>query len=47
MLEWERRHPDDGYVVGTLLRLQGRRPTRERLVAVGAARVPLVPILAQ
>ncbi|MEU2119564.1 hypothetical protein ABZ567_28885 [Streptomyces sp. NPDC016459] len=47
MLEWERRHPRDGYVIGALLRLRGRRPTRERLLAWAAARVPLVPALAE
>jgi diacylglycerol O-acyltransferase len=47
MLEWERRHPHDGYVVGALLRLRGRRPTRERLVDWMAARAPLVPVLAE
>ncbi|MGW0336885.1 hypothetical protein ACWD0J_34470 [Streptomyces sp. NPDC003011] len=47
MLEWERRCPQDGHVVGMLLRLRGHRPTRERLAAWAEARSTLVPALAE
>jgi hypothetical protein len=47
ILASERRHPQDQHVVGTVLRLRGRRPTREHLAAWVAARAPLVPALAE
>ncbi|MFI5617888.1 hypothetical protein [Streptomyces sp. NPDC051567] len=47
MLEWARRRPADGFVIGLALRLRGPRPTPERLAALVTARLPLVPALAE
>ena len=47
MLEWARRRPDDGFVIGVALRLRGPRPTAQRLAALIAARLPRLPVLTE
>ncbi|GAB2701255.1 wax ester/triacylglycerol synthase domain-containing protein [Kitasatospora kifunensis] len=47
MLEWARLRPDDGFVVGAVLRLRGPGPAPERLAAVVRARLAQVPVLAE
>ncbi|MFF4428366.1 wax ester/triacylglycerol synthase domain-containing protein [Streptomyces sp. NPDC001513] len=47
MLEWARQRPNDGFVIGVALRVQGPRPTPERLAALVTARMAQVPVLAE
>jgi diacylglycerol O-acyltransferase len=47
MLEWSRRHPEDGLVFGITLRLRGPKPTAEQVAAHVTARLLLLPALAE
>ncbi|WP_171163726.1 wax ester/triacylglycerol synthase domain-containing protein [Streptomyces sp. I05A-00742] len=47
MLEWSRRYPDDGFVVGLTLRLRGPKPTAAQIVTLVNARLPQLPALAE
>ncbi|MEV7524362.1 wax ester/triacylglycerol synthase domain-containing protein [Streptomyces sp. NPDC091371] len=47
MLEWSRRRPDDGLVLGVILRLRGPKPTAEQVAALVTARLPHLPVLAE
>ncbi|MEV6048353.1 wax ester/triacylglycerol synthase domain-containing protein [Streptomyces xanthochromogenes] len=47
MLEWARRRPDDGFVIGVALRLRGAKPTPERLADLVTTRLPRLPALAE
>ncbi|MEU9097335.1 wax ester/triacylglycerol synthase domain-containing protein [Streptomyces sp. NPDC048361] len=47
MLEWSRRRPDDGLVIGVMLRLRGPKPTAEQIAELVTARLPHLPALAE
>ncbi|MFI8275535.1 wax ester/triacylglycerol synthase domain-containing protein [Streptomyces sp. NPDC085929] len=47
MLEWARLRPDDGFVIGLVLRLRSTCPARERVATVIASRLHRVPVLAE
>ncbi|MGW2587516.1 wax ester/triacylglycerol synthase domain-containing protein [Streptomyces virginiae] len=47
MLEWARERPDDGFVIGVVLRLRGQRPAPGHLAALVTARLEQVPVLAE
>ncbi|MFF1904814.1 hypothetical protein [Kitasatospora sp. NPDC058218] len=47
MLEWARRRPDDGFVVGVALRLRGPKPSPQRIADLVRDRLPLLPALAE
>ncbi|MER6316346.1 wax ester/triacylglycerol synthase domain-containing protein [Streptomyces sp. NPDC001581] len=47
MLEWARERPDDGFVIGVVLRMRGQMPAPGRLAALVTARLEQVPVLAE
>jgi diacylglycerol O-acyltransferase len=47
LLEWARLRPDDGYLIGVALRLEGPKPTPGRIAALVTARLPHLPALTE